>query len=192
MNKLHLCCGDIYLKGYENLDIQGTLAEKCSPEDVEANSTTLDQYFKYDFGSPRRQVIIDGWINLLLPWDGYEDESIDEIVMISAIEHFTEAEAEFIMSEIKRILKTDGVLKIDFPNVYRTIIDYVDDDPDLCMRLLYCNHKDEFSVHKWGYTPDTFLTLLGDNTEWKEVQFKQNLVVNHDYPMVGCIAKRVR
>jgi len=190
MNKLHLCCGDVYLKGYENLDIQGTLVEKASPEAIAGNETTLEKYFKYNFGSPRRDVIVDGFLNLNLPWDGIEDDTIDEIVMVSSIEHFTLQEAEFIMEECKRVLKSGGVLKIDFPDVIASIDRYIDERPDFAMQLIYCNHKNEYSVHKWGYVPETFLELLGEG--WEDTQFGANSIVKHDYPMIGFTARRVK
>lgn len=181
INKIHVGCGDVYLEGYDNVDVDGVFVD-----DIEENTnvTTLDNYFKFPMGSPRRNIIVDGFLNVLQPWDAYEDGSIEEIVMISCIEHFTKKEAEFIISEIKRVLKPGGKLIIDFPDLKKDFEDYYVSDPEWFMELVYCNHKNEYSCHKWGYTMETFRNLLGDG--WQSV--KWNTVVKHDYPMTGCVA----
>ena len=180
--KIHLCCGDIYLyPGYTNIDIKGKLATKVSKEELEKNKTTLDKYFKYTFGESRREVIVDKKMDITKSWD-FEDNSIEEIVAISTIEHFPPKEAKFIIFEIKRILKKDGILIIDFPDIKKTVQMYLDLDPEFCMRLLYCNQKDKYSTHFWGYTNDTFRALWGKNFAVYE-----DVVVKHDYPMLSYI-----
>ena len=180
--KLHLACGDVYLKGYENIDIDGKLVSEVSKKELEANSTTLDNYFKYKFGAPRRDIITDVKMDLLKSWN-YADKSIDEIVMISCIEHFTLDEAGKIIQEIKRVLKPGGKLLIDFPDIWKSILKYYGKDPEFCIKLIYCNHKNEYSAHKWGYTKDTFRELIGGGKDWDKVIFRN--IVNHDYPMQG-------
>jgi len=176
--KLHIACGDVYLKGYTNVDVQGIFAKDLKTENP--NETTLDNYFKYPFGSPRREIIIDKRMNLLQPWD-FEDSSVEEIVMISCIEHFTKTQAEFIVSEIKRVLKPHGVFVFDFPDIRETVKKYYDSDPEYMARLIYCNQKDEYSLHKWGYTWLTIRKLLGEG--WLCIQ--KLTVVIHIYPMIG-------
>ena len=180
---LHLCCGDVYLKGYVNIDIKGKLASEVKDN---PNSTDLEHYYKYTFRESKpREFIIDKQMNILEKWD-FKDKSVHEIVMISAIEHFTKAEAEFIMSEIKRVLMPKGQLIIDFPDIKRDVERYHDTDPEFLMELIYCNHKNKFSVHNWGYTKTTFKKLLGDG--WKEVVWTN--IVSHSYPMMGALCIR--
>lgn len=181
--KLHLCCGDIYLEGYLNLDIKGQLVNKSSIKDLNKNKTTLSNYFKHPFGSPRRKIIVDKNMDLLKSWKLKKD-SIDGIVMISGIEHFYLQDAKFIISEIKRVLKPNGKLIIDFPDIKKQIKLYYDKDPNFCMELIYCNHKDIFSAHHWGYTTETFFELLGNG--WKSM--KKKTIVKHAYPMIGIVA----
>ncbi len=183
--KLHLACGDVYLKGFVNIDIQGIYAKNLKTENP--NETTLEKYFKYPFGSPRREIIIDRRMNLLQPWD-FEEESVEEIVIISCIEHFTKTQAEFVMSEIKRVLKPYGRLIFDFPDIKETIKKYYDSDPEHMIRLIYCNQKDEYSLHKWGYTPKTIRELLGEG--WLCIQ--EMTIVKHEYPMIGMICTKKR
>lgn len=48
-----------------------------------------------------------------LPW---EDESFDAIVCSQALEHFTHSHL-FAVKEMRRVLKTGGILELDVPNV---------------------------------------------------------------------------
>jgi len=181
---LHICCGDVYLSpGYTNVDIKGKLTSQVSTEELEKNKTDIENYFKYPFGAVRREIIIDKRIDITTPWD-FETESVEEIIAISTIEHFPLSEARFIMSEMKRVLKHDGRLIIDFPDIKETVNHYLTPNPDFCMRLLYCNQKDKYSTHFWGYTKKSFVQLLDDN--WKEIIWEPR--VKHDYPMISCIA----
>jgi len=183
MTKIHLGCGTVYLEGYENLDIGGKFVDEVESN---PNLTTLDKYFKYPLGSPRREIIKDGHLNFLVPWEGYEDNSVDEIAAISVIEHFTKKEAQFIVSEIKRVLKPSGKLIMDFPDIKQQVLSFIDVDPEWCYELIFCNHKNKYSVHKWGYTFETFKELLGDG--WKSIIKKR--IVWHEYPMIGIEAQK--
>lgn len=181
--KLHIGCGDIFLQGYTNLDIKGELVSEVSLEELEANKTVLSNYFKYPFGSPRREVIVDKRQNLLERWD-FEDNSITEIIAISVIEHFAINEAQFIISEIKRVLTSQGIFIVDFPNITETVLQYMDKDPNLAMRLIYCNNKDIYSCHRNGFTFNTFKEFLGDG--WCSIT--EDVIIKHDYPMHSVIA----
>jgi SAM-dependent methyltransferase len=178
--KLHICCGDVYLKGYSNWDIKG---EIIKPGESNPNETTLDRYYIRDFKETlgnKGSFIVDYTMNILGPWL-LEDNSVDEIVMISAIEHFTKPQAKFITSEVYRVLKPGGKFLVDFPDLKRDILNYYDSDPDFMAKLIYCNQKDDLSQHKWGYTPESFMDFLGEDY-W---DFHQKDVVKHDYPMIG-------
>ena len=59
------------------------------------------------------------------------------------------------------------------------------------IRLIYCNHKDEQSIHHWGYTRRTFVDLLNPNKEKLQFKFKWRDIVNHEYPMIGCEATKL-
>jgi hypothetical protein len=177
---LHICCGDVYLEGYTNIDIKGRLIQNHQKN---PNKTTIDKYYKHPFRKSKpREFLIDKQMNILQRWD-YKDNSVDEIVMICAIEHFTRTEAEFIISEIKRILKPGKQLKIDFPDIREDVKRYYKHNPEFLMELIYCNHKDKFSTHNWGYTKTTFRKLLGKG--WKEIVWINP--VEHDYPMIGAV-----
>ena len=183
--KLHLCCGDVYLEGYTNIDIDGTLSTDITNNQ---NLTTLNNYYKYNFkqDSPR-PFIIDERMSILESWY-MKDESVDEVVLISAIEHFTKKQAMFIISEVKRVLKDGGQFIFDFPDIVKDVENYAQSDPEFLMELIYCNHKNQYSIHNWGYTFQTASQLLGEG--WKCID--NTTVVRHDYPMTGIVAVRCR
>lgn len=186
--KLHICCGSIYLIGYDNLDIQGEIVTKDKDN---LNQTTLFKYYKREFRTDsskriRPTYLIDKQMDPLKKWP-YENNSIDEVVIISAIEHFYKKEAAFILREISRVLKIGGKLIIDFPNLALDIERYYEKNPEFLMELIYCNHKDQYSIHKWGYTFKSFKKLAGKCFKCQEKTF-----VKHSYPMTAVLATKIK
>jgi len=194
--KLHIPAGDVYLDGYINCDIEGERVFEMEgnsnvavhQEEFEKCRTTLDKYFKYPFGTERRRIFINHKFDALKIWP-FPRASVEEIVSISFIEHVTQSNALHVISEVERVLKSGGKWIVDFPDIKMTAAQYHDSDPELCMRLIYCNHKNEYSIHHWGYTEQTFRTLLEKSGVWKQIERKT--IVKHDYPMIGmvCIKK---
>ena len=176
--QVHIGAEDIYLKDYLNVDIEGKWLHQATEEEFQANFTTLDNYFKYPFGTPRRDIIVDLKMNLLEEW-GWQDNSIGRIVMISCLEHFSKQEGAHIISEIKRVLAPGGEAIIDVPNVKRQVDYFYESDPEWCMTLVYCNGKNPYSFHRYGYTEDTFFALWGQGYT---VSFHD--LIEHDYPML--------
>jgi ubiquinone/menaquinone biosynthesis C-methylase UbiE len=178
--KLHICCGDVYLQGYINVDIQGN---------IEHNEigTTLDNYYTKPFSKTPRQgkdrnfFPVDLKLNILEPWP-WKNNEIDEIVMIQALEHFTREEAKFVIGEIYRILKIGGVFILDFPDIIKTFRKYKNDFNYLT-RLIYCTYIDQYSIHKTAYDKKTIKTLLKENGRKWFIEFKS--LVDHDYPTIG-------
>lgn len=197
MKKLHLCCGSVYLSGYENCDIVGEVIDPLNKTLIanriveNPNETTLDKYFKFPFEVDstkrvRRSFIIDTQMNILEQWQ-WADQSVDEIVMINGFEHFEPyTELKHVISEVTRVLKPGGVWKFDFPDI-KTIVDqYYESDPQFCMELIYCNRKNKYSVHPFGYTYTTLPMWLPKET-W---DLKAESIVKHDYPSSGVIANK--
>lgn len=180
--KLHLCCGDVYLDGWHNVDILGKAV--AFGED-NPNKTTVDNYYSrpYDLENKQREILIDQRVNLTDTWD-IAANSCDRVLFVSTIEHFTVPEAQHVVKEAHRVLKNGGLFQFDFPDIYKAV-DVYKNNPDELMRLIYCSHKNEYSIHKWGYTNDTALRLLLC-CDWKDVQFGE--IVSHDYPMLGVTA----
>lgn len=177
--KLHLCCGDVYLADYINCDVTGILASNVPL----VAKTTLQNYYADRMLGQRQAILVDRYLDLTTPPYGFAEQSIDEIVMINAIEHFDKNTARRIVAEIKRILKPGGKFLVDFPDLAETIKQYYFADPEFCMRHIYNTHKDTYATHRWGYTPQTFQNLLGLGWRiiWRDI-------VAHDYPVIGCEA----
>lgn len=181
--KLHLACGDVYLDGYINCDINGILVGEG---ETVTNATDLEHYYRDRTLGHKQAAAIDCRMNLAqMPWD-FEDRSVDEIVLVNGIEHFPRDVAERIIAEAWRVLDWGGRFLVDFPDIKATVAQYIDTDPAFCMRHIYGNHKDAYSVHHWGYTMLTFRTLLGPG--WT-VTFRP--IVQHDYPVIGCEATKL-
>lgn len=187
--RIHLCCGSIYLDGYVNCDVIGDHASMVKNN---KNKTTLDKYFKFPFEKDkkrriRRPFIIDVKMNPLeFPWC-FESKIVEEVIMVSAFEHFEhETEIPFIIKEIYRILKIGGIFKFDFPDIKKQVDEYYGKDDEFLMELIYCNHKNKHSQHLWGYTEKTIDKYLTED-KWK-LEMKQ--VVEHSYPMIGCWATK--
>ncbi len=180
--KVHIPCGDVFLEDYINCDIKGKLSSELKNR---PKGTTVNEYFKGKKVGKRGQIIVDKYVDMLEPWH-FLDRSVEEVLMISGIEHFTLDQARFIVHEVKRILMPGGLFKVDFPDIIQTIKRYYFTDPEYCMRLIYCSGTDEYSFHRWGYNQKTFKELLGKG--WKKIEFKE--IVKHDYPMIGCIAEK--
>lgn len=195
MKRVHLTCGDIYLKGYENCDIVGeqiSHIQKVFLEDqliVNPNETTLDKYYKFPFEPDfnkriRRPFIVDRLMDIKQIWP-WENNSLDEIVQIASFEHFLHrTEIPHIINEAYRTLKSGGIYKFDFPDV-RGIVEQYDDD--YMMELLYGNHKNQYSSHEYGYTFKSIQAYF-DPTKWK---LEQKNTVNHDYPSTGVWATKI-
>lgn len=181
--KLHLCCGDIYLRGYQNLDVDGTIMM----DGLYPQKRSLENYYFDRQVGHKHQPIIDRRIDITQfqwPFDG---ESIEEVVMIQAVEHFEQPMAQKIVDEILRILVPGGKFLVDFPDVEGAVKKYAKTDPDFLMRFIYCNHKNQWSIHHWGYTRETFPRLLGFGWEYK---FRE--IVHHIYPVIGVEATKLK
>ena len=203
--KIHLAAGCTYLEGYINADISGFVISHDNPKEAyytdskstvypdkillypdNPNKTDINHYFKDEWQPDsdkrklnKRPFIIDKQMNILKIWS-FEDNSVDELVLISAWEHFWPQQIkEHLIPEVCRVLKPRGKFIVDFPDVIRTVDEYRNREEEM-MILLYCNHASEYAIHHFGYTENTFKKL------WpKTYEIKRNDIVKHDYPMIG-------
>lgn len=188
MIKIHCACGEVYLQDYINIDIQGFVKDENTWKDP--NATTFDKYYTkpLDFTpkDSRANFVIDKRVNILLSWP-WQDNTVDEIVMIQALEHFNYFEGCWIIKEIYRVLKPGGKFVFDFPDLIRTFEEHKA-DYDKLIRLVYCHYKDPFAAHKIAYNEETFTSLLNKEDRKWNIEFKE--VVKHDYPVIGGIATK--
>ena len=145
--RVHLGCGAVYLKGYDNLDVpEGKFyfADE-RPDIVKENETTVDKYYKDSYynnfyqrfklkqkaakkvpapqGKPakktkRRKVVIDK--TAYANHMPYRKGTVDEIRCVQVFEHLSPDEADKVLIHWRELLKTGAKLIIDVPDVVET------------------------------------------------------------------------
>lgn len=157
--KLNLGCGDKILPGYVNVDVAPS--RKGVSPDVLSDLRSLP----------------------------FEHGTIDEIVSIHVIEHFYYWEAVPLLKYWYELLKVDGMLILECPNLLTAAKALVDDE-SLASNLsgkrgqhvmwpLYGDPawQDELMCHRWGYTPESLVVLLKEcgyrNPKQAPAEFKK-------------------
>ena len=114
------------------------------------------------------EMILDGYVNIdTYPGDGvdvvcdireiqYEPNSIDEIVLFHAIEHFTLDDACMIVRKLFAILKPGGHLIIEAPDVFKSVKNAPTGEFDAIKGIFggiaeLRKGKDGYQ-HNWGWT----------------------------------------
>lgn len=150
--KLHLGCGNIYLKGYINIDFplsEHTLVKR-GLADVYQDILKLK----------------------------YPANSIDEIRLHHVFEHFTRPIACALISGWYLWLKPGGILHIEVPDFYRTakvIFNPLakESQKTKALRHLYGSHEAPWAVHCEGYTPESLSKFL-ENYGFKITKVRRN------------------
>lgn len=91
------------------------------------------------------------------------DAGADEVHSYHFLEHVYRWEAPALVREFHRLLKPNGLLVLELPNIAaaaKNLLAGMDDQ--MAMWPLYGDpgHKDPFMCHRWGYTPATLVALL--------------------------------
>lgn len=183
--RLHLGCGNVYLKGWVNVDVHQpgfafTPAER--PDLLDALQTTLADYYRYPFGQAPQAVLADAFMDITAL--AFPDAHADEILAVGVFEHFSRDEARRTLQDWCRVLKPGGRAVIDVPDLIETGRLLRDADTpaaaEWAIRLIYGSQKNPYSFHKWGYTPAT-LDALGRACGFSRAE--PATLVAHDYPM---------
>lgn len=140
--RINLGCGDKIIEGYINVDVVESRAGK------------------------KPDIICD-----LHKLDIFENNFADEVMAIHVIEHFWQWEINDILLEWKRILKNNGKLILECPNLITAAHEFIK-NPDLnalggkegqrSMWVFYGDPawKDPYMIHRWGYTPKSLAFAL--------------------------------
>jgi predicted SAM-dependent methyltransferase len=94
------------------------------------------------------------------------DGCADEVHNFHFIEHVTRWQSPAIIAEFRRLLKIDGRLIMELPNLEaacRNLLAGMNDQMSMWPIYGDWNHKDEFMLHRHGYTPKTVRVLLEEN-----------------------------
>jgi len=130
MIKLHLGCGNRLLPDYTNIDF-------FAPQNLDSNSP---EYLKHD-------------IRTGLP---YDDDSVDEILAIHVVEHFTRNEWESISKDWARVLKERGKMTLICPDLgYAARMYLQEPGNDFWIKTIYGIQDHDGEFHKNGFTVDT-------------------------------------
>jgi len=137
--KLNLCCGDDVRDGYINIDVR-----KTKPN----------------------VLVLDLEKDLLKP---FPSNSVEEIIAKDCIEHVSWRRVEDLLRDIYRVLKCDGVVYIQVPDL-EAIAKKVILNPDFCFGDLcgwkaisywvYGGQDYPENIHKAGFTIPTLKRLL--------------------------------
>lgn len=153
--KLHIGCGTIYLKDYINIDASPHYLTSDAPAEVLVqNTTTLDKYYKHEFGGGSGLCVADmeAKINKL----PIGDAKADEVILIQVLEHIPAYKVGAVLTEIHRVLKLGGVFIIGVPDLKETVKILAEaetpEEEDWGIRLIYGTQRNEFSHHFCGYT----------------------------------------
>jgi ubiquinone/menaquinone biosynthesis C-methylase UbiE len=142
MIKLNLGCGDKILDGFINVDVSNERAGK--QPDVICDVRNLDKF---------------------------SDNYADEILAVHVIEHFWRWEVIDILKEWIRVLKPNGKLILECPNLKSACEEFLK-NPDLhsgpgpegqrTMWVFYGDPRwtDPLMVHRWGYTPQSLANIM--------------------------------
>lgn len=113
---------------------------------------------------PAADIVAPAWAIPL------EDGVADEIMAIHLWEHFYRFDCEKVIAEWRRLLKPNGRLVLELPDLMKACRNVVEGikgkHPDqLSMWALYGDPRegDEFMAHRWGWTPDTLREFLQAN-----------------------------
>jgi len=137
--KLNLCCGDDVRDGYINIDVRKTRPNV---------------------------LVIDLEKDLL---SIFPNNSADEIIAKDCIEHISWRRVEDLLRDIHRVLKCDGKLYVQVPDL-EAIAKKIVLNPDFCFGSLcgwkaisywiYGDQDHEHNYHKAGFTIPTLRRLL--------------------------------
>ena len=114
------------------------------------------------------QMILDGWVNIdCFPGPGvdvvcdardlsYDNSSVDEVVMLHDIEHFTLDDACMIIRKIFKMLKPGGSIIIEAPDVFKAVKNTPSGEFEAIKGIFgditeLRKGKDGYQ-HKWGWT----------------------------------------
>ena len=162
--KLHIGCGSIYLKDYINIDgFVDKLAENCDSEELKLHLTTMENYYKYDFCEGPKGTISDLKVDFVQSSLPFENDSVDEIVMIQVLEHVQQYYRNKVLNEISRVLKPGGFFIVGVPDIKETarlLGECKEDDEEWFIRLIHGTQRNEFSHHYYGYTRSTLINFL--------------------------------
>jgi SAM-dependent methyltransferase len=167
--KLHLGVGDVYLGGYVNVDIEipgYSFLAIDRPDLVDENITTFNRYYKLPYTTEgpakHRLCVCDLFMDLRTLT--FPDQSVDEILLIQTLEHFSPADALQVLRECYRVLCPDGRILVDVPDfevmASALLAQGFEAAKEYYYRMIFGSQKNPFAVHRDGYSEEKLCSLL--------------------------------
>ena len=98
--------------------------------------------------------------------DKFSKESIDEIYSRHVIEHFPQKEIHVILKSWVSLLKPNGKITLNFPDLDRYVDFYINNKNKIPVeefaRWIYGNQKDKYDIHKAGFNGKYMTQILTD------------------------------
>lgn len=189
MLKIHIGCGTVYLKDYINVDIpcKGTFLAVDRPDLVERYITDESDYYSRH-KDMTIEVMRKGALSQDYVCDRYgsfyfipcHDDTVDEILARGVFEHMSLSEAEKALAESKRVLKKDGMIRLDVPDHDETMKQFKTTGDDFFIRHLLGPRRTKYGYHMASYNKDTLKQFLADNG----FEYDSEEINIHPYPMI--------
>ncbi|MBI3589575.1 MAG: hypothetical protein HY093_04170 [Candidatus Liptonbacteria bacterium] len=159
--RLHLGCGEIYLKGYFNIDYPQA---QHSIVNIQA-----DQYTEI------RSLV-------------YPEGTVDEIRHHHVLEHFPRTEALALLINWRRWLKIGGLLVIETPDFEESSRDFLNapfKKKGLYLRHIFGSNEAAWAIHYDGWFEEKYRSILGKLgfEVVKIVKMRNNLAKRVDYQL---------
>ncbi|MBU0568950.1 MAG: hypothetical protein ABII99_02405 [Patescibacteria group bacterium] len=137
--KLHLGCGEKYLKGFVNID------------------------FPSKFHTIQNKSVADKYANIFEL--KYKKDSIEEIRLHHVFEHFERSIALGLIAGWRSWLKKDGILRIEVPDFDRSIgrvLNFFSDERAKCVALrhIFGSQEASWAKHCEGWSPKRLKKIL--------------------------------
>lgn len=196
--KLHIGCGTVYLRDYLNVDLrQSGAVLACEQPDLAAERSVPESDY---YAGTRSRTVADFATSTAAELqervcDAYgsfenmpcDDHVADEILSRQVFEHLSAWEAQRALKECRRVLKTDGLLRLSVPDVpatielWRNAVLNGDTTTEIfCGRHIFGSRKSEAFYHLCAW--DTIrLTAACANYGFELVNEEPNI---HSYPAI--------
>lgn len=133
----------------------------------------LPGWVNVDFVSHSKDVITH---NLLLPLP-FENEEFDAVYSSHVLEHFSKIEASNFLSEIHRVLKPGGILRIAVPDLERFAKGYLD-----CLNNFRAEKNEKSNANYEWSVIELLDQMVRDKSGGEMLKFWcQDRIINEDY-----------
>ena len=185
LTKLHIGCGDIYLRGYTNLDVYGELSDTLSKKELLARSTTICEYYRkagsWDSLPERDEIIVDARMRMQSVEYEYPHGTVDKIIAVQSMEYMDPIDFITTLDGFLQALRKPGVLIVSVPDMNGTL-DLLEDPENAAFvaRHLRGSLRDKWNERRSWWTYETLYKAF----EWVGFYAVCPLPNFHAYPAI--------